>query len=126
MKKNVPQRKTIVLVEDDNQSAADIKTFLEKQEFSVVHACDGEIAIETIKQIKPDLVILDIIMPKIDGFTVAKKIHFDETIKNTPIIVFSAQEGMKDLFALEGINDYMVKPIELKELLSKVRKRLGL
>ena len=102
-----------------------LKEFLQPKGYHVLHVNDGELALEMVNDMLPDIVLLDIIMPKVDGFTVAKKLRFDERTKGIPIIVFSAKEGMKELFAIEGIHDYMVKPVDLDALLELIRKRLA-
>ncbi len=118
------KKKTILIVDDDHTTAAATKAFLEEKGYEVGHSPDGEAALSTLKTNIPDLILLDIIMPQIDGFTVARRIRYDERTKHIPIIVCSAQEGMKDLFAIEGINDYLLKPVDHEQLLVLVRKHL--
>ena len=72
----------------------------------------------------PDLIVSDIMMPKMHGYEFVKKLKITESIKNTPIIMLSAKEKMKDLFELEGVSDYIVKPFKAEELLEKVGKYL--
>ncbi len=117
--------KRILIVDDDAASAAEMKEFLEGKGYSVFYVSDGSQALSAIKENKPDLILLDIIMPVIDGFTVAKQIRYDEQTKGIPIVVFSAQEGMKELFAIEGINEYLVKPVDKEKLLETILKKLG-
>jgi CheY-like chemotaxis protein len=64
-------------------------------------------------------------MPQMDGFTVAKKIRYNEKTRKVPIIVFSAQEGMRELFAIEGIQDYLVKPVDRENLLKLINQRIS-
>ncbi|MDD5746768.1 MAG: response regulator [Candidatus Omnitrophica bacterium] len=118
------KKKFILIVDDDHVTAAATKVFLEEKGYEVTHAPDGEAALSMLKTTIPDLILLDIIMPQIDGFTVARRIRYDEQTKRVPIIVCSAQEGMKDLFAIEGINDYLLKPVDHDQLLVLVRKHL--
>lgn len=118
-------KKKLIIIDDDTTTALEIKAFLETKGYEVTHISDGSQALEDIKETGPDLILLDIIMPGTDGFTIAKKIHFDEQAKNIPIIVFSAQEGMKELFAIEGISDYLVKPVDKEKLLETIVKKLG-
>ncbi len=119
------KKKTVLIVDDDRNSAGTLKVFLDKKGYDVEHVSDGELALRYVEAKTPDIILLDIIMPKMDGFTVAKHLRYDERTKLIPIIVFSAQEGMKDLFAIEGINDYLVKPVNHEELLTLIRKRVG-
>ena len=117
--------KKIIIIDDDVSSSTELKEFLQGKGYEVVHESDGSKALSAIQEVKPDLILLDIIMPGIDGFTIAKQIRYDEQAKGIPIIVFSAQEGMKELFAIEGINDYLVKPIDKEKLLETILKKLG-
>ncbi|MBI4845736.1 MAG: response regulator [Candidatus Omnitrophica bacterium] len=124
MNKKKSLQKKILIIDDDVSSVNVLKTFLESKGYVVFHAEDGEKGLANIKEISPNIVLLDILMPKIDGFTVAKQIRFDAQTKDIPIIVFSAQEGMKELFAIEGITDYLVKPVNTEELLEMVQKKI--
>ncbi len=119
------KRKIVLIIDDDEKSVNEIKTFLEDKGYSVFYAGDGELALQIIQEQVPDLILLDIIMPRIDGFTVAKQIRYNALSKNVPIVVFSAKDGMKELFAIEGITDYIVKPVNLAELLECVRSKIG-
>jgi len=119
------KKKTILIVDDDQSSSAKTKAFLEGKGYEVIYALDGEAALTVLETNIPELILLDIIMPRIDGFTIARRIRFEERTKRVPIIVCSAQEEMKDLFAIEGIKDYVLKPIDNEVLLSLVRKYLG-
>ena len=117
--------KKILIVDDDVALAAEIKEFLEAKGYAVAHVSDGSQVLGTIKETCPDLILLDIIMPVVDGFTIAKQIRYDEQTKNVPIVVFSVQEGMKELFAIEGIDEYLVKPVDKEKLLEIILKKLG-
>jgi DNA-binding response OmpR family regulator len=119
------KKKTIIIIDDDVRSSGEIKLFLEEKGFIVSYIEDGSIALQRINDSRPDIILLDIIMPKIDGFTIAKQIRYDEKLKDIPIIVFSAQGEMKELFAIEGINDYIIKPVDKVELLALINKRIG-
>lgn len=117
--------KKVFIVDDDAAAASAMKQFLEEKGYAVFTINDGEQAVGAIKEIVPDLVVLDIIMPKIDGFTIAKQIRYDEVTKKIPIIIFSCADAMKELFAIEGINDYLVKPVDNDKLLEMIRKKIG-
>ena len=117
--------KKILIVDDDKTASDELKAFLEGKGFTVFHELDGTKTLEALKEHKADLILLDIIMPGVDGFTIAKQIRYDEQTKNVGIIVFSAQEGMKELFAIEGITEYFVKPLDKEKLLETILKKLG-
>jgi len=117
--------KKVFIVDDDAASVSSMRQFLEEKGYAVLNTSDGEQALNAIKEAIPDIIILDIIMPKIDGFTIAKQIRYDETTKKIPIIIFSISDAMKELFAIEGINDYLVKPVDNEKLLELIKSKIG-
>lgn len=114
----------ILIIDDDILNVKVLKSRLEEEKFKVVSASNGQQGLEMAKKINPSLIILDIMMPGMDGYTFVKKLKFDNDIKNIPVIILSGQEKMQDLFAMEGITDYLVKPYKPKELLEIVNKHL--
>ncbi len=118
--------KTKILLVDDE---ADIVEFLQynlKHEgFEVITAYDGDEALSKISE-KPDLVILDIMMPKLDGYEVCKRIRLTKGFEHTPIIFLTAKAGEADeIIGLElGANDYIQKPISPKKLIARVKSNL--
>lgn len=114
----MPQR---VLVVDDERPIADILKFnLEREGYEVEVAYDGEAAVEKARQKPFDLVILDIMLPKLDGFTVCREIRRESSV---PILMLSAKETEVDkVLGLElGADDYVTKPFSPRELLARVR-----
>ena len=77
-----------------------------------------------LQEEKPDVILLDIMMPKKDGYTLMRELKYKEKTNSIPVIVLSAKPGMRDLFGMEGVNDYIVKPFEDKDLLSRIKKAL--
>lgn len=113
-----------VLVVDDERAIADIIKFnLEKEGYQVETAYDGEEGLEKIKSFQPNLVVLDIMMPKKDGWSLLRKI---KNIRDTPVIITTARGEEEDrIFGLElGAIDYMVKPISMKELILRAKLRI--
>ena len=113
-----------ILVVEDEKSISDIlKINLEKNKFKVITAYDGEEAVEKALNDSPDLILLDVMLPKMDGFSVCKKIR--ETM-STPIIMLTAREEEVDkVVGLElGADDYMTKPFSLRELMARVKANL--
>lgn len=113
-----------VLVVDDEKAIADIiKYNLEKEGYIVDLAFDGEEAVEKIKILEPQLLVLDIMMPKKDGFQVLKEIR---PFFKFPVIVLTAKEEEVDkVLGLElGADDYMVKPFSMRELVARVKANL--
>ncbi|KXG73914.1 response regulator YycF [Thermotalea metallivorans] len=113
-----------VLVVDDEKPISDILKFnLEKEGYEVNVAYDGEDAIRKVYQFEPDLILLDIMLPKLDGFQVCKKIR--ENL-NTPILMLTAKEEEVDkVLGLElGADDYITKPFSIRELMARVKANM--
>ncbi len=119
--------KKILLVEDEPDLAAAVKIRLEMKGYQVSIACDGQEALNKARSESPDLMILDIMLPKMDGYKVCRMLKFDEKHKNIPILMFSAraQEKDKELAKECGADDYLVKPFEPDILLGKIKKLLS-
>lgn len=111
--------RNILVVEDDNNISNLIKMYLDKEGFDVRIAADGGKAVEEFKEKEPDLVLLDVMLPVLDGWGVCAKIR--ETSK-CPIIMLTAKGEVNDrIHGLEmGADDYVVKPFEMKELLARI------
>ena len=110
-----------ILVADDDQNICElIRLYLEKEGYSVVIAHDGEEAVEQFSAEAPDLVLLDIMMPKLDGWQVCREIRKSS---NTPIIMITAKgETFDKVLGLElGADDYVVKPFETKEIVARIK-----
>ena len=110
----------ILIVDDEEKIRKIIREYLEFEGFLCYEANDGFMAIEMCKNNIYDLIVLDIMMPKIDGFTVAKEIRKKS---NVPIIMLSARSEEYDkLFGFQlGIDDYVVKPLSVKELIMRIQ-----
>ncbi|MFT9496501.1 response regulator YycF [Anaerosolibacter sp.] len=113
-----------VLVVDDEKPISDILKFnLEREGYEVGVAFDGEEAVRKVYQFEPDLILLDIMLPKLDGFQVCKKIR--ESM-NTPILMLTAKEEEVDkVLGLElGADDYVTKPFSVRELMARVKANM--
>ncbi len=113
-----------ILVVDDEKPIADIIKFnLVKEGFTVVVANDGEEAVQMHDQVLPDLMLLDVMLPKMDGFQVCRKIREKHS---TPIIMLTAKEEEVDkVLGLElGADDYITKPFGMRELIARVKANL--
>ncbi len=118
--------KKILVIDDNLQDQKIIQHHLSQGGFQdVVFATDGEEGIGKVESEKPDLIIVDVLMPKMDGYTFVKSLRKQQLEKQTPVIVLTGREETKDLFELEGITDYITKPYEPKHLLEKVGACLG-
>lgn len=113
-----------ILVVDDEKSIADIVKFnLEKEGYEVYLAYDGEEAVKRVYEVLPDLILLDIMMPKKDGFQVLSEIRKDFS---TPVLMLTAKEEEVDkVLGLElGADDYITKPFSMRELMARVKANL--
>ncbi|MGY8858099.1 MAG: response regulator, partial [Pseudomonadales bacterium] len=122
------ESKSTILVVDDSVTVRKVTSrFLERQGFNVAVAKDGIDAIEILQDMTPDMILLDIEMPRMDGFEVATQVRHNSRLKQIPIIMITSRTGEKHRErALEiGVNDYMGKPFQEKELLDKMQKLLG-
>ena len=111
-----------ILVVDDEKPISDIIKFnLEKEGYEVVVAFDGEEALEKVEAEDPDLIILDLMLPKVDGLEVAKRVRAKHT---TPIIMVTAKDSELDkVLGLElGADDYVTKPFSNRELVARVNQ----
>jgi len=110
----------ILIVEDEIRLREMVKEYLENEGFEIVEAGDGAEALEKCTDQTPDLVLLDIMLPKIDGWSVLKELRKTSEI---PVIMMTARgEEYDKLFGFElGVDDYIVKPFSLKELTARVR-----
>jgi len=110
----------ILIVDDEAKIRNVIKIYLEKEGFSTEEACDGEEALKKFNVSKPSLIILDVMMPKIDGWTVLRKIREESSV---PIIMLSARgEEYDKLFGFElGVDDYITKPFSPKEMIARIK-----
>jgi CheY-like chemotaxis protein len=116
--------KKILVIDDEPHILKMVKSRLEANNYEVVVAFDGAGGLEKVASEKPDLIISDIMMPKMHGYEFVKKLKGDPVHKDIPVIMLSIKEKMKDLFELEGVSDFIVKPFTPEELLEKVRKYL--
>ncbi|HAT53825.1 MAG TPA: DNA-binding response regulator, partial [Lactobacillus sp.] len=113
-----------ILVVDDEKPISDIIKFnLEKEGYEVVTAADGEEAIQQVDDEQPDLILLDLMLPKIDGLEVARRVRTKYT---TPIIMVTAKDSEIDkVLGLElGADDYVTKPFSNRELVARVKANL--
>jgi chemosensory pili system protein ChpA (sensor histidine kinase/response regulator) len=120
-------KKQILVVDDDPLIARLLKEPLEKAGFSVKVASHGLEALQTVKDRRPDLIILDILMPMLDGFKTARLLKFDKRFKEIPIIVLTsrATEGERKIGEQVGANEFLLKPFRLPQVLEVVKRYLN-
>lgn len=116
-----------VLVVDDEVDFVDVlRTRLEANNFKVTVAYDGEEGLEKVKETNPDIIVLDVMMPKINGFDVCRKLKTDNNYKDIPIVMLTAKFQPNDIRfgSAMGANAYITKPFEPQVLLDKMRELL--
>ena len=122
-------RKKILLVEDHPVNMKVLKMTLKSDQYQLLEALDGEEALARVPEILPDLIILDIQIPKVDGCEVARrpKGHAEEAVRAIPILALTAyaMKGDKERIEAAGCDVYMSKPFEVKELRNMVAALLG-
>lgn len=124
----MPNKKAILLVEDDEFLAELYATKLNLEGFKVALASDGDRGLKALKESKPDLVLLDIILPKMDGFELLKKMKADKNLKDVPVILLtnlSQKDEVKKGLEL-GANDYLIKAHFMpSEVVKKIKQTIG-
>lgn len=114
-----------ILIVDDDQDFLQLLEFdLKKNGYSVVLANNGEEGLSKCQTEKPDMILLDIKMPRMDGYTFVRRLKKEENTKTIPLIVLTSYEPMKDMFQLEGVQDYVVKSVDMESLLTKIDHHL--
>jgi DNA-binding response OmpR family regulator len=118
----------VILAADDDEDILELVTFrLERSGYTVLQARDGEEAFELAREKKPDLALLDVMMPKMDGFELTRRLRAEETTSRIPIILLTARAQDADLQQGfdAGADDYIRKPFSPQELRARVQSILG-
>lgn len=115
-------KKKILVVEDEVDLVKAIELRLTKEGFDVITSLDGEDALKKARTENPDLLILDLMLPKIDGYKVCRLLKFDQKYKNVPVIMLTArvEERDRNLGMEMGADEYITKPFEWDDLLAKI------
>ena len=121
------ERKKILLVDDSNTILMMEKMILNKSNYTMVTASNGEEAVTKAESEKPDLILMDVIMPKMDGFEACRRIRLSAATSTIPIIMVTTrgEELNVETGYQAGCTDYVTKPINSTELMSKLRNYLG-
>ena len=115
-------KKRILIVEDEADLVKAIELRLTEEGFDVITSLDGEDALKKARRENPDLLILDLMLPKIDGYKVCRLLKFDQKYKNVPVIMLTArvEERDRNLGMEMGADEYITKPFEWNDLLAKI------
>ena len=117
----------ILVVDDDPNSRDIVQTFLESRGYEVAAAADGKDALALLEEFRPGLVLLDVMMPGMDGWEVARVIKNHPDFGRTRVVMLTARSDFSDKTEglRAGADDYIVKPIRLEELAERVEKNLA-
>mgnify|MGYP000719919803 FL=1 len=118
--------KKILIVDDEQDIVESLKFVLEASDFTCYCAYNGEDGLRLAKELVPDLIILDVMMPKINGFKISRLLKYDAKYKNIPILMVTARTQEEDKLIGEetGADEYITKPFELEEVVKKVEQYL--
>ncbi len=121
-----PVAQTILVVEDESQVRTLLAKLLEKNDYEVATACDGLEAMKYLEESRPDLMLVDVMMPRLDGFSLVKAVRYHEDNRAIPIIFLTAKTDARSM--IEGINVgakfFLTKPFQIGDVLSKIKKAL--
>lgn len=119
-------KKRVLVVDDDADLKKMLKIRIEAEGYEFMSAGDGEDMLNVLNMKKPDAILLDIMLPSMDGYSALREMRKDEKYADIPVIVLSAKEKKKvgDLFALEKIAFFVEKPFDNKDLMNKIKELL--
>jgi len=119
--------KKILVVDDEVDLVKTLRFSLETEGYTVLASYNGEDALNQARKENPDLVLLDIMLPKLDGYKVCRLLKFDERYKHIPILMLSAKTQEKDkIIGMEtGADEYITKPFDMDELIEKIKAYLN-
>ena len=119
--------KKILIVDDEQDIVESLKFVLEAENFNCYTADNGEDGLRLAKELVPDLIILDVMMPKINGYKISRLLKYDAKYKNIPILMVTARSQEEDKLIGEetGADEYITKPFDLNEVVEKVKQYLG-
>jgi DNA-binding response OmpR family regulator len=117
----------VLVVDDDKDCVQLVKDFLESRGFEIVTAVEGETGLAKAKALKPDLIILDVMMPLMDGITVLQKLKENPATQSIPVIMLTAKDRDEDVLKgyKHGAEYYITKPFELNQLILGVNLMIG-
>ena len=119
--------KKIVIIDDEPFIVNSLQRFLIRQGYNIFSSTDVYEGLNLIKNFKPNLIIMDLKMPKMNGFEAIRRIREQDTLKEIPVVVITGLRDMKSLVRLKGlgVNDYIIKPYYPDDLLKRVKIVLG-
>ena len=121
------QKAKILIVDDEPFNIDVLQQELEELDYELITASNGQEALDKIKGQQPDLILLDLVMPVLDGFAVLSEIKGDNDLRDIPVIIVSAASDSKSIVKgiKQGADDYITKPIDAESLKAKLKDHLG-
>jgi len=119
-------KKKVLVVDDDADLAKMLKVRILAEGYEFMGAMEGREMLEVLKTRKPDVILLDIMLPNMDGYSILREMRKHEEYLDIPVIILSAKEKKKmgDLFALEKVAFFVEKPFDIKDLMEKIKESL--
>lgn len=126
-KEKKSEKKKILIVDDEPEICKALKIRVESSGYEAILASDGDEALKKVREMKPDLILLDIMLPKMSGFKVCRMIKFDSKYKKIPVIMLTVRAGKEDrlLGIQSGAEEYITKPFSDDELMLRIGKYIG-
>ena len=126
MSQGQPPRGRVLVVDDEPDLVRILQFGLQSAGYVVESASDGQEGLKKAREVKPDIILLDLMLPKLDGYKICRLLKFDERFKHIPIIILSArtQEGDQTLALEMGANRFVTKPYNFSEILTHVEELL--
>jgi two-component system OmpR family response regulator len=124
---NTGKKKKILVVDDEPNIVRTVADRLRMSGYDVITAADGEQAVAAAMKDRPNLILLDVIMPKLDGHGVLQRLRQMDETRQTPVIMLTARSQGQDVerATTAGVTDYIVKPFDLVEVLEKIKRELS-
>src|SRR5262245_49979598 len=121
------QKPKVLIVDDEPLNVDYLVQELEDSNYQIITASNGKEALGKIQREQPDLILLDLIMPVLDGFAVLSQIKADNNLRDIPVIIISAERDSKSVVKgiKQGAEDYLTKPVDADLLIQKVKEYLG-
>src|SRR3989338_12116 len=117
-KENV--RKKVLVIDDDQGTLELLKGILEKAGYAVLFAKDGQEGLSKVSQEKPQLIILDVLMPTLDGFGFLKELKKDKEASRIPVVILTVRKNMEDSFLAMGADVFIPKPVDTEDFLAQI------
>ena len=117
--------KKILLVDDDPVVKKLLKSCLNRNKYVLMTASNGVEGFSKVVDDRPDLIILDVLMPQLDGYDFVKELNRRGELKKISVIILTGRDGLQDLFKNEGVEDYFVKPLLTEDILNRVEELIG-